>query len=108
MAIGYNQARGYMGQSVIAHCRSGRHVGIVRRVTRDGIYMERIPGGGLAAADSNLQKFETADRPGQVDGQEVFFPLFFLPFLTLLALAPLYAGYGYGRYGYGYGYRGFY
>ncbi|TCP55516.1 hypothetical protein EV586_103169 [Tumebacillus sp. BK434] len=98
MAITYSHARGYLGKTVVAQCRDGRHVGVVRNVTRDGIWLQRT--GGQVSAEPGMLNVETADRASQVDAQEVFWPLLFLPFFTLLALAPWYR--------YGYGYPGYY
>ncbi|ARU61809.1 hypothetical protein CBW65_12795 [Tumebacillus avium] len=93
MAMSYQHARGYLGKTVVAHCHDGRHIGVVRNVTRDGIWLERM--GGQVSAESNMLRVETADRAGQVDAQEVFWPLLFLPFATMFALSPWYGGYGY-------------
>ncbi len=97
MPISYANARGYLGQTVVAHCRGARHVGVVRNVTQDGIWLERSSGRGVpVSATGNSLNVETADRATRAEGEEVFFPLLFLPFFTLLALAPLYARpYGY-------------
>jgi hypothetical protein len=95
----YRRAKSLVGKPVVCRCKDGTHYGIIRGVTTDGIWLERIPNGGIpASADSPALDVETADRPAGVDGQEVFWPLFFLPFFTLLALDPWYAYPGY--YGY--------
>jgi len=104
MAICHNQARRYLGKAVRCHCRDGAvHHGIVRNVTQDGIYLQPLHGGRSVSTEGpEPDGFTTADRPAAVEGEEVYFPLLFLPFLALAALSPLaYGGYGYG-YGYGY------
>lgn len=97
----YRKAKKYLGKQVTCHCRHGVHHGVVRKVNREGIWIERTqPGYRNVAGDNAMLDAVTADRPEGVQGEEVFFPLFFIPFLTLLALAPLaFRPYGYGGYG---------
>lgn len=105
MAISPNQARRYLGKPVVCQCHDGRrHVGVVRRVTPEGIYLQQ-GGAGQVSAESDAATFTHADQAGDLQAETVFWPLLFLPFLALAALTPW--GYGYGGYGYG-GYGGYY
>ncbi|BCJ86676.1 hypothetical protein [Effusibacillus dendaii] len=103
MAVTYEHARQFIGQPVIAHCQSGRYYGIVHRVTRDGIWLQPLPQRGVPVNGSAAeQNAVTADQPDKTDFEQVYYPyygygyyrpfapLFFLPFFTLLALAPFF------------------
>lgn len=103
MAISYQHAMQFHGRPVIAHCHDGaRHHGIIRHVTRDGIWMQPLRGTGALASDNKKDNnMVTADKPKSVDGENVYFGglgfgfggfwpgAFFLPFLALAALSPL-------------------
>ena len=100
MAVTYGAARQMIGRPCIARCHDGRqHVGIVRRVTRDGIYMQPI--GGQVSGTNDQSDITTADRAHDKEAENVFWPLFFLPFLTLAALSPWWGWGGYGWRGWG-------
>ncbi|MCX7569845.1 hypothetical protein OS242_07700 [Tumebacillus sp. DT12] len=101
MAITQTHAQSYLGKPVVCQCRDGRrHVGVVHRVTNDGIYLQQ--GTGLASAEGKEAAFTHADQAGDLQAEAVFWPLLFLPFFTLAALSPWF-----GPWGYGYGYRGY-
>ncbi|GAX90235.1 hypothetical protein [Effusibacillus lacus] len=95
MAVTYQQAVQFMGQPVCAHCQGGvKHYGIVRKVTRDGIWLQPLPvRGALANGKEKDAKVTTADKPSSLEPESVYWgwgwaPWFFLPFLTILALTP--------------------
>lgn len=103
MAVTYAAARQMIGRHCIAQLHDGRrHIGVVQRVTRDGIYMRPIRGGQVSGT-SDLSDITTADRPHDMKAEKVFFPLLFLPFLALAALSPWWGWGGYGGYYGGYG-----
>jgi hypothetical protein len=102
MAVSYQQARQYVGQRVFVHCHDGRrHFGVLQSVTPTGVYIRPMPRGTTASAENVEIQANLADKPQEVDGENVFFPLLILPFLALAALWPWYA-YPYGGYGYRY------
>lgn len=96
MPVTYRHALRFMGQPVIAHCHHGKYYGIVRKVTRDGIWLEPLPRTAVpASAKSKEANIATADRPESPQGENVYFapffaPFFFLPFFVLLALTPFF------------------
>ncbi|MFC4769385.1 hypothetical protein [Effusibacillus consociatus] len=102
MAISYSYARQFIGQPVCAQCHDGiKHYGIVREVTTDGIWLEPLPRRAVVTAGKTTKaEAVTADKPGAVKGENVYYPYpygfgfgrFFLPFLALLALTPLLFG----------------
>jgi len=99
MAINPAQAQRYIGKPVVCQCRDGRrHVGVVRRVTPEGIYLQQ--GAGQASAEGKETAFSHADNAGDLQAEAVFWPLLFLPFFALAALTPWYGGYGYPYGGY--------
>ena len=100
----YKKAKKMIGKKVCVTCRNGIcHYGVIKQVTPQGLYMERH-GGHHVAGEAGLDALH-ADNNGEVQGEPVFFGLFFLPFLAVTALAA-FAGAAAGR-GYGYGYGGY-
>ncbi|MGZ4107552.1 MAG: hypothetical protein ACXVDE_07120 [Tumebacillaceae bacterium] len=111
MAVTYQQARQHVGKPIAVHTVDGqRHFGMLQSVNQQGIVMRPMqmqgmqggmPGGRNVSAKDVEIKVNFADQPQAVEGEEVFFAAFALPFLALAALWPYYAypyGYGYGRY----------
>ncbi|KEO81171.1 hypothetical protein [Tumebacillus flagellatus] len=95
------QLKKHIGRHVCLTCHDGtRHYGVLHSVTRDGVYLRRAPYGGASGRADELTVHH-ADGDQQVDGETVFWPLLFLPFVALAAFSPWYwGGYGYGGYGY--------
>jgi len=99
MAVTYHHAQQFIGQPVCCHCHDGKHYGIVRSVTRDGIWLESLPArGAVVSGTSKELQVNTADQPDAVTGENVYYGgygygynpgAFFLPFFALLALTPL-------------------
>jgi hypothetical protein len=115
MSITYQQAKQYVGREVCVQCKGGKsHYGIIREVNPKGLMLQPIQRNTLAAGDRQGEDIGTADGIETVQGENVFFPFFFIPFLIALSLIPLaYGSFGYGnpynRYGYGgnrFGYGG--
>lgn len=110
MAISYKKARGLVGKKICCHMHSGHcHYGVVRKVTPQGMYMERQGGFYRQASGEAELDAMTTENLGEVQGEQVFFGLFFLPFLAVTAVSAFAGGFAGGYAGSFYGRRrGFY
>jgi hypothetical protein len=77
MSVSYQKAKTFVGKQVRIQTRTNKeYKGIVKQATREGIWLETA----------------TADKPGSIDGEQVFF---LLPLLSILGIG------GKGRFGFG-------
>ncbi|WP_067624327.1 hypothetical protein [Alicyclobacillus acidiphilus] len=87
-------AQQHIGRPVIVHSAYGVHRGILHHVDHNGMYLQLHRGGTRPASGStevNAQILSNAS--GDVDAQEVFWPLFFIPWLAAWALYPWWGPY---------------
>ncbi|WAH38478.1 hypothetical protein [Alicyclobacillus dauci] len=88
-------AHQHMGRPVIVHSRYGIHRGILHHVDDNGMYLRLYRGrGGALVSTSEQASVQPLSEAGsdKLDAQEVFWPLFFIPFAVALALAPWWYG----------------
>ncbi|MBL0387118.1 hypothetical protein JJB07_10690 [Tumebacillus sp. ITR2] len=97
MALSPCQLRKHIGRHVCLTCHDGtRHYGVLHSVTHDGVYLQRQPYSGVAGRTDELT-VQHADGHQPIEGEAVFFPLLFLPFVAL-ATAAAFSPWGYGGY----------
>lgn len=91
----YGHARGFVGQRVVVHAYGRAHHGVLHSVTPEGVYLNQTPmarpvnAGDEEGINAVLAPFDPVDG---VEAESVFWPLLFLPFLAIAALAPFYWG----------------
>ncbi|GEO26886.1 hypothetical protein AAC03nite_26710 [Alicyclobacillus acidoterrestris] len=90
----------HIGRPVVVHSVYGVHRGILHHVDQNGMYLRLYQGGGRTVSASEKLSVKTLDSAGgkNVDAEEVFWPLFFIPFAAALALSPWVWGWGWGPY----------
>ena len=86
----YHHAVRLVGQPVYVHANGQIHHGVLHQVTDDGVYLRQVNGAGQVSGQkvsNDIQQvpLSTGDK---VDAENVFWPLFFLPWLAIAALGP--------------------
>lgn len=87
----YRHATTLVGQPIYVHCNGRVHHGVLHSVTSEGVYLRPMNRTGTASAthdDSlNVQQLPLTETEN-MDIENVFWPLFFLPWLAIGALGP--------------------
>jgi hypothetical protein len=80
-----------IGRRVVVHSRYGVHDGILQHCDDNGMYLRLMRGGAGVVSGSKMEAKDVSTLDAmQQDEQmgEVFFPLFFIPWLAASALYP--------------------
>ncbi|MFB5190067.1 hypothetical protein [Alicyclobacillus fastidiosus] len=81
----------HVGRPVIVHSTYGVHRGILHHVDDHGMYLQTTGAYRPVSASQEASAQTLGSLKGlDVDAQEVFWPLFFIPFAAALALSPWY------------------
>ncbi len=87
----YRHAQTFVGQPIYVHCNGRVHYGVLHSVTTEGLYLRQTNGNRTVSGEQeNSVDVTPLHLAKQTDGdiEEIFWPLFFLPWLAIAALGP--------------------
>ncbi|WAH43683.1 hypothetical protein NZD89_10025 [Alicyclobacillus fastidiosus] len=81
----------HVGRPVIVHSTYGVHRGILHHVDNNGMYLQMYGANRTVSASQEASAQTLGSLKGAgVEAEEVFWPLFFIPFVAAFALSAWY------------------